>query len=494
MTPQGKKPNIVLVVADHYRGDVLGHVGNPAAVTPNLDAVVAADGVSFRNAFCQAAVCTPSRCSFMSGWYPHVGGHRTMHHMLHEHEPMLLRTLKQNGYNVWWGGKNDLVPAQRNEPWEPYCNVRHTGRGAKRWKAMRDRDVDFRGSPESDTYYSFFVGKLDTEGEPFYHDTDWDCTLGAVEFIRSRPAEPFCLYLCIEFPDPPYAVEEPWFSTIDREKVPPRKVPESALLGKPSILRRMAERYNLGGWSEDRWRELRATAYGMCARVDHHVGMVAEALCDTGTYDDTAVFFFSDHADYLGDYDVVDINQNTFEDSLIHVPLVVKPPASTRVKPRVCDALVELVDVQATVLELAGIEPEYSHFGRSLLSALAGETDDHRDAVFAEGGRLHGERHCMGLESEKSHHKDSIYWPRVGLQTSEGPEHTKAVMCRTQEYKYIRRLYESDEFYNLRSDPNELCNRIDDPDCRDAIAMMKDRMLTFFLETSDVVPHDTDKR
>jgi len=256
----------------------------------------------------------------------------------------------------------------------------------------------------------------------------------------------------------------------------------------------MAERYNLGGWSEDRWRELRATAYGMCARVDHHFGMVAGALRDTGAYDDTAVFFFSDHGDYLGDYDVVDINQNTFEDSLVRVPLVVKPPASVPVVPRVCDALVELVDVQATVLALADIEPGYSHFGRSLLPVVAGETEDHRDAVFAEGGRLHGETHCMELESAASHDPESPYWPRVGLYPSEGPEHTKAVSCRTREYKYVRRLYESDEFYDLRSDPDELSNRIDDGDCREAIAMMKERMLTFFLETSDVVPHETDKR
>ena len=106
------RPNLLLFNPDQWRGDVLGHRGNPAAMTPNIDASVASDAVSFVNTFAQATVCTPSRCSFMTGWYPHVFGHRTMHHMLHgpEAEANLLRVLRRNGYFVWWGGKNDLIP------------------------------------------------------------------------------------------------------------------------------------------------------------------------------------------------------------------------------------------------------------------------------------------------------------------------------------------------------------------------------------------------
>ena len=105
------RPHILLFNADEWRGDVIGHYGNVAAHTPVLDDLVASEAVSFRNAFCQSPVCTPSRTSFMSGWYPHVRGHRTMHHMMRLDEPVLLRSLRQDGYYVWWGGKNDLVPA-----------------------------------------------------------------------------------------------------------------------------------------------------------------------------------------------------------------------------------------------------------------------------------------------------------------------------------------------------------------------------------------------
>ena len=88
-----KKPHILIFNPDQWRGDVMGHIGNRAAVTPSLDSIVETDAVSFTNAFCQNPVCTPSRCSFMTGWYPHVRGHRTMFHMLQPDEPMLLRDL-----------------------------------------------------------------------------------------------------------------------------------------------------------------------------------------------------------------------------------------------------------------------------------------------------------------------------------------------------------------------------------------------------------------
>ena len=166
------------------------------------------------------------------------------------------------------------------------------------------------------------------------------------------------------------------------------------------------------------------------------------------------------------------------------------------VKPRVSDVLVELIDFPATVEALTGLEPEHTHFGRSLLPVIAGETDEHRDAVFCEGGRLHGETQAKELESTEryDHPEDSLYWPRLVLQHGDGPEHGKAIMCRTNEFKYVRRLYESDELYDLRADPGEVHNRIDDPALADVLAGLKERLLTHYLETCDVVPRDADLR
>ena len=67
-------------------------------------------------------------------------------------------------------------------------------------------------------------------------------------------------------------------------------------------------------------------------------------------------------------------------------------------------------------------------------------------------------------------------------------------MCRTKDYKYVRRLYETDELYDLRADPGEVHNRIDDPALAGRLVQLKDRLLTHYLETADVVPLDPDKR
>ncbi len=485
------RPNLLLICADHFRGDATGHVGHPAAVTPNLDRLVATEAVGFRHAYCQNPVSTPSRCSFMSGWYPHVRGHRTMFHMLRRDDPCLLRSLKAAGYHVFWAGKNDLIPAQ--EGFESVCDQRVRVDPPRRY-GMKDRQAQWRGQPGDDRYYAMFVGRLDTAGDDVYEDQDWHNVRATVNFLRHPPREPWCVFLALSEPDTPYSVEEPWFSMIDRGQLPPRVPAPLSSDGKPAILMRMAERYNLGSWSEPRFDELRATYLGLCSRTDHHVGMLLDALRASSAWDRTAAFFFSDHGDYTGDFGVVDINQNTFEDCLTRVPLVVKPPASIRVRPRVTDAMVELIDLPATIEALANITPGHTHFGRSLLPLLAGGTDEHRDAVFCEGGRLHGERHCMELESASSHQPDSLYWPRVGLYTSQGPEHGKAVMCRTREFKYVHRLYEADELYDLRADPQERHNRIDDAALAAVRDTLRQRLLRFWLETGDVVPHDADRR
>jgi arylsulfatase A-like enzyme len=232
----------------------------------------------------------------------------------------------------------------------------------------------------------------------------------------------------------------------------------------------------------------------MCARVDHQFGLVLDALRQRGIYDDTAVVFFSDHGDFTGDYGLVEKTQNTFQDCLVRVPLLVKPPAGTPVQPRVTDALVELIDIPATVEALCGIEPRHTHFGRSLLPILAGETDAGRDAVFCEGGRRRGERQAMELEAGIHDDPAALYWPRLSLQVESDAAHTYAVMCRTTTHKYVRRLYEPDELYDLRADPSELSNRIDDPEYANLAVALRDRILTHFMETADVVPFDADRR
>ena len=107
-----KRPHIIIFNPDEMRADSLHHLGNEASITPELDRFQKEDAVSFRNAYCQNPVCVPSRCSFMTGLYPHTKGHRTMQYLLRPGEDSLLKELHDNGYYVWMNDRNDLTAGQ----------------------------------------------------------------------------------------------------------------------------------------------------------------------------------------------------------------------------------------------------------------------------------------------------------------------------------------------------------------------------------------------
>ena len=161
-----KKPNILYFVADQMRADAQHYLGNEMAQTPHLDAL-ASDGVAFRNAYCQNPVCVPSRCSFLSGLYPHTTGHRTMHYLQREDEPNLLRTMKQAGYEVIWIGRNDVIPGDHAKT--AYCDEYYNGivpgnTRDKTYDVMRalqhTRHEENDQVPFNKDEYSFYIGKV----------------------------------------------------------------------------------------------------------------------------------------------------------------------------------------------------------------------------------------------------------------------------------------------------------------------------------------------
>jgi arylsulfatase A-like enzyme len=468
---------------------------------------VETDAVSFTRTFCQNPVCMPSRCSFMTGVYPHTWGKRFFTQSLHPErgEPNLLKELKDAGYYVWWAGKNDLIAGQAAEGIELSVSKRYqptpeeyAARGVKPMPRYRE---DWRGNKDSDSFFSFYVGSYDTQGQEVYSDRDWMDVWEACDLIRTwdRP-EPFCLFLALEMPHPDYGVEEPWFSMIDRDALPERVSSLSG--GCPEAIHQMRTALKMEGWSEERWNELRATYYGMCARVDHQLGLIVEALQDSGQYDDTALFCFSDHGDYTGDYGLVQKHFVGMEDALTRVPLIIKPPKHIPVQPGCREALTELIDLTETVYAFAGIDPDYRRFGNDLTPVLTGETEQNRDVVFTESGvsRGHPEEHMFTAEEKRiqSEEWDEVgpYWPQNFTYPDESPFplNGKCTMIRDQHYKLVMRLYEPDAFFDLERDPQELQNRIDDPDLQNEIERLKTAFLTWMWETDCTTPFARDHR
>jgi len=483
------KPNILIINPDQMRADSMGHLGNAAAHTPNLDAL-ALEGVSFSGAFCQNPVCVPSRCSFMTGLYPHVHGHRTMGFLQQPHEENLFGDMKKAGYYTMASMRDDLMagqyPKYHKRLIDKYLPV-------ARPKRMSLPFNPERGAPDSDTYYSFLNGIMPTKSpNEEYTVIDDLITQGACRAIRKRPkSKPFFMFVGLMQPHPPYQIERKYYDLIDKGKLSPRVPTIGDGDGKPLMERGLRDALRVGNWSEERLDEIRAVYLAMCAKTDDHVGRLLQALRDEGIYDETAIVFFSDHGDYTADFGLVEKSQNCFPDCVARVPFVIKPPKGVPVDPGVHNQLAELTDLCATVADIAGVELGRSHFSRSLLPAMADRDAPHREYVCCEGGRLPGEAHCMEYDPE-THSAKNHYAPRLELQAREDGTHTKAVMLRTRRYKYVRRLEESDEFYDLEK--GESVNLINDPAYSELAGKMKLQMLDWLVSTCDTVPRKQDSR
>lgn len=490
-----KRPHIIIFNPDEMRADALHHLGkNQAAVTPNLDKFVQSDAVSFENAFCQNPVCVPSRCSFFTGLYPHTTGHRTMTYLLRPGETSMFKELKDAGYYVWMNNRNDLYAGQYSGWMESNADeIFYPEEGSRAPKAMNENQ---RGEEGGKYYYSHYEGQLNVDENGKNYTSDDETIDAAIDKIKNWKDEkqPLCMFLGLFYPHPPYQVEEPYFSAIDRSKLPDRIRFEDCI-DKSKMLKQYHEYQNLEGLNEDEWDEIRATYAGMCMKVDEQFGKLVQALKDVGIYDDCAIFVMSDHGDFVGDYGMAEKAQSSFEDCLTKVPFLVKPPKNIPVDAGVSDSMVELVDFYATVMDFAEVVPSHEHFGRSLRGAVIDRSKQVREFSCCEGGRRQGELQCDEYHQPggRTAQPADVYWPKKMAQADD-EAHAKATMLRTKSFKYVSRITGEDELYDLKNDPQEKINQINNIEYKEILLQLKDKLLRWMQETSDIVPFDYDSR
>ncbi len=474
------KMNFLFFMPETLRADSVGCLGNDIVKTPNMDRI-AREGVCFTNCFVQHTVCSPSRCSMFTGLYPHTNGHRTLTYLLQPHERNLFRDLKENGYYTQCFGKNDLLSQEAIS-----LSFNSVGKSElKRFTKQLEiaRSLYKNPWPKEHKYHkSFYYGKIPQEAGK---DFNWACIQSACNFIDNPPSEPFCLYLPLGLVHPPYRVEEPYFSMYDRKDVPP-PVPAN-FSDKRSFMKLLHHAHGINRLDEDDKREIRAVYYGMITKLDALLGMIIDKLKETGRYETTAIFIFSDHGDYTGDYGLVEKWWTGFQDCLLRVPFIARVPGFPPVGK--VETMIEMIDLYPTILELAGIKPLHSYFGKSLVSLMKGKKDSLRDAVFAEGGHLETEEHCFEPVL------DGIYHEKTTLPRKYGPKvFSKAVMIRTRKFKYIYCPDDINELYNLEDDPCELHNLAGRPETKEIEQYLKERLLRWLVWTVDTVPHKWDKR
>ena len=463
------RPNIVVFIPDQLRADALGCFGNPVASTPHIDAL-AARGTRFGQAYGQHPFCTQSRVSFLTGLYPHVHGHRTLAQTIRPDQPDALGLLKAAGYHVAHAG-------MRGDTFAPGRTKESTSRFG--WAALPE--LFHSPNPYDEDHplsRAFYHGRRadPPAGRPAL-DYDEACVRTAEAWLADGLPEPWLLYVPLFFPHPPFEVEDPWYSQHDRADVP---LPLPRPTGRaPRFKTEVHERYGLDRLGEDDWREIVATYYGMVSRCDHHLGRVLDAVARTGVEDRTAVLFFPDHGEYLGDFGLVEKWVSGVDPCLVRNPLIVHVPGAGP-EGQVTDDLVELVDVSPTLCELAEVDPPARQFGRSLVPLVGGDGGPGRAAAFSEGG--------LALDDAAATPPQPFpYDLKHGIEADTPVAAGKVVAMRTAGWTYVHRVHEGPELYDRRADPAETTNLADDPAHAELMADLRTRLLTWLVETSDVI-------
>lgn len=500
------RPNIVIIIADDLRADGLAH---PLVQTPNLDRL-AADGVTFNQNFSVNPVCAPSRMAIFTGLYPSVNGHRSLYNMLRPHEENLFRFLRDNGYETVLAGKNDMMTEEtlnlsfshrlggmkqlmmermRELPPEQQQRIgKLLAKGTSFSALTRDPTVMKELAavmpmsrnpypPDHRLYNSHYFGKAekDPHMDAFIFDE-------AVRYLQSPPQQPFCLYVASFLPHTPYHVEEPYFSMYDRDAVP-QPIP-SKLDDKPHFMRELYQREGMERMTQEDYREIRAVYYGMVTKLDNLVGKVIDELKAQGLYDESIIIFLSDHGDYAGDYGLPEKWPSDLKDVLTQVPLIIKYPASSHLPAGVqVDQLTQSLDLFPTIMEQAGIETSYTHFGQSLTPVAQGEPG--RESVYAVAGYDPREPQAFEKPMKSQQAFMGQYYHKVNLQNDDPATVARSTMLRSKDWKLIIRSAGKEELYNLKEDPHELTNLIDDPSLENLRCKLRNQLLYWYLQTSD---------
>jgi len=533
---------------DQLRYDHLGCTGNDRIETPNIDQL-SENGVQFDRNYVSNPLCMPSRASIFSGLPPRINGVRTNGIPLDEDCPNFVEALREDGYTTKSYGKlhchHWLIPGAANDQidlddldseeypeaeamWksgkieelpEPYYGFEETklvgghsleGSGVwgdyANWLEEKNKD-EFE---KLRRVHSENISRNPTNAFEWGIDEDlhynrWiaDQAIGFLD--ESRPDEnPF--FLWCSFPDPhhAYAAPEPWVDKYDSEalELPNRR--ENELDDLPPFYKDiyvsddtlMAGIHGQSNRSDEELREMKAITYGMISFVDHEIGRIMDSLAENNLREDTLVIFLSDHGDMMGDHWMIRKGPFHFE-GLLRIPMIWSWPGTIEENINI-SSLTSALDIAPTIRELCGIRlmSDSTSIGDSPEN-LPGEQDTPIKPIkINEGyGNMQTYIEVPEMLPGKSlfpllkQRADSV---RDGVIVENDEEYLgyKIRTYITDRYKLT--IYPGEEFgelYDLKEDPDELHNRLDDPDYEEIKKeLYKDFLEQYILEEGNFPP------
>ncbi len=515
-----KRPNFLYIITDQHRADHLACYGNPIVQTPNIDSIASA-GTRFDRFYVANPICMPNRASIMTGRMCSVHGARHNGIPLSHDHTTFVELLRDAGYRTGLIGKSHLQSFTGLDATNKFeaLEGRHTPAPDLRDAIKNNRhgpDYDLEIAPKWDRplaervdgdYYGFdhfevaaghadqasgdyllwgrsqrrdfdsLVGKKNalpdnrinapqawrTAVPEELYSTSWIADRTEAYLAEQAEAdEPFSLQM--SFPDPhhPFTPPGKYWDMYDPEDI---ELPASFGEGKLPPILAMKEALERGADKRDNQnpfavteqeaRELIALTYGSITMIDDAIGRVLARLKALGLSENTVVIFNSDHGDYMGDHGLM-LKLLLHFQSIIRVPFIWSDPAQAS-GGDINSGLASSIDISATILERAGVQPFNGLQGRDLMSTEPPE------AIIVEE------------DSQR---------PMIGF---ERPQRVRTVV--TDRYRMSLRHGENwGELYDLEDDPQEMANLFDSQAAtaiKDELAMT---MLRRMIELQDRSP------
>lgn len=514
------RPNFLFIITDQHRADHLGCYGNTVVKTPNIDSI-AVKGARWNRFYVANPICMPNRASIMTGRMSSVHGARHNGIPLSKDHTTFVELLRDAGYATGLIGKSHLqsftgLPAtNRFAPVEglsaPSLHLRDAYKNNR-----HSTDYDLEVVPEWDrplaerlngSFYGFdhvevaadhadrasgdyllwarsqhpdFDGLVGPENalpdnrinapqawrtavpEELY-STSWIADR-TEHWLGERAQQDAPFFLQMSFPDPHHPFTPPgrYWDMYDPLDI---ALPKSFGTGDLPPIKAMQEAMSQGtdprdnqspfAVTEAEARAIIALTYGMITMIDDAIGRVLKRLDDLGLADNTVVIFTSDHGDYMGDHGLM-LKLLLHYQGIIRVPFIwhdpTRPPESGA-----RDGLASSIDIPATILARAGIQPFNGLQGRNLFAS------DPPEAIIVEED---SQRMMTGFDR---------------------PQRVRTVV--TDRYRMSLRQGEDwGELYDLEADPDEVHNLFAEKNAAAVKSMLTETMLRRMIALQDCAP------
>ncbi|MBL8174388.1 MAG: sulfatase [Bryobacterales bacterium] len=427
-----KKPNVLFVAVDDLRPE-LGCYGHKTILTPNIDRI-AKDGMVFLRAYCQQAVCSPSRSSLMTGARPDttkVWDLVTHFRDAMPTQPTVAGHFKNNGYfvqgmgKIFHGGYDD--PRSWSVPWQTPEATTYASPASERRQLTENRAKKGKGA-RGPAY----------EGADVPDNTFRDGKIAelAVATLRELAKKPQPFFLAVGFAKPhlPFISPKRYWDLYDPKEIKlaanpyhPKGAPEYALTASGE-LRNYVGIPAEGPMPDSLARTLKHGYYAATSYMDAQLGKVLDELEKLGLRRNTIIVLWGDHGWKLGEHGEWCKHSNVENDT--NAPLVLAAPGMKNAGKRT-RALVEFVDIYPTLADLAGL-PLPAHLeGKSFRPVLENPERKWKSAAFSQYPR----GKVMGYSMRTDRHRLTVWVAR--------DDHSKV---------------EAVELYDHRADPQENTN------------------------------------